>query len=248
MAANPNPKNASSRRKPIIAIDGPAGSGKTTTAKLVAQRLGFYYIDTGAIYRALTLKVLRAKVPPTDQARVADLARNTRIDVQFRDGDMRVFVDGEDVTECLRGPEISRAISDVSANPTAREMGVSLQRKLGQQGGVVVEGRDIGTVVFPDAEFKFFLTADPQERARRRLRELQAAGVSTTLAEVEADIRRRDERDASRALAPLRKAEDAIVLDTTHLSVEEQVEAIVEMVRNSLFFSKETNPGAADTA
>ncbi len=218
-------------RKPIIAIDGPAGSGKTTTAKFVAQRLGFYYIDTGSIYRALTLKVLRAGVSPADSQRVADLARTTRIDVRFQDGEMRVFLDGEDVTERLRDPEISRAISDVSANPAVREVGVRIQRQLGKQGGVVVEGRDIGTVVFPDADFKFFLTADRRERARRRLKELRQKKVATTLAEVEADIRRRDERDSSRTLAPLRKAEGAVVIDTTHLTVEQQVDAILAVIQ-----------------
>lgn len=222
------------RRPPIIAIDGPAGSGKTTTAKLVAQRLGFYYIDTGAIYRALTLHVLRAGVSPDATDLVANLARQARIDVRFEKDEMRVFLDGEDVTDLLRAPEISRAISEVSANPAVREVGLLMQRKLGQAGGVVVEGRDIGTVVFPDAEFKFFLTAAPEERARRRFAELTARGVKTSLPEVEKEIRRRDERDSSRDLAPLRQPEDAIVIDTTHLSVEEQVEAIVDTVRARL--------------
>jgi cytidylate kinase len=219
-----------SGRKPIVAIDGPAGSGKSTTAKLVAERLGFYYIDTGAIYRALTLKVLRAEVDPTDEDGVAEVARAARIDVQFQSGEMRVFLEGEDVTQLLRQPEISQAISDVSANAAVRELGRKIQSELGNQGGVVVEGRDIGTVVFPQAEYKFFLTADPSERARRRFQELKAQGVVTTLADVEAEIRRRDERDSTRALAPLKQAEDAIVVDTTHLTVEEQVVAIVDVI------------------
>jgi len=221
-------------KKLIIAVDGPAGSGKSTTARQLAQKLGYLYLDTGAMYRAFTLKVLREKVDPDNLEALEKLAEQTEIKLVPDASGIRVYLDGEDVTDLIRTPEIDRVISKVSRVKVVRERMVTLQRKIGKDGGIVAEGRDIGTVVFPNADVKIYLIASPQERARRRLKELQAKGVAISFEEVLADIQRRDKIDSTREISPLKKAADAIEVDTTNLSIDEQVEKIYRIIRKFL--------------
>ena len=212
-----------------IAIDGPAASGKSTTARIVAKRLGYVYIDSGAMYRAVTLKALQSGIPTTDTSRVAELAREA--DIQFVvDGENpRVLLDGQDVTEAIRSPEVNQHINPVAANPLVRNILVQKQKKMGKDGGVIMDGRDIGTVVFPDAELKIYMQAALEERARRRMKELHAKGISITFEEVLQEIKTRDQADLSRSHGPLRKASDAIVLDTTYMTIAEQAERIYQL-------------------
>ena len=219
-------------KKLIIAVDGPAGSGKSTTAKQLAQRLNYLYLDTGAMYRAFTLKVLRKKIDSNDSDTLAKLAAQTEIKLIPNASGIRVYLDGEDVTDLIRTPEIDRAISKVSRVKAVRDRMVTLQRKIGESGGIVAEGRDIGTVVFPNADVKIFLVASPEERARRRKEELQAKGMNILLEEVLQDIKRRDEIDSTREISPLKKAGDAIEVDTTDLSIDEQVDRIYRIIQN----------------
>ena len=217
----------------IVAIDGPAGSGKSTTARRVAERMGWLYLDTGAMYRAVALAFLRRDLPFTAEA-AATVLSNLDLDLRKQDGGLRVGLDGEDVTEAIRTPAVSDAASRVSALPAVRERLVEEQRRIGyerEEGGVVLEGRDTGTVVFPDADLKVFLVADPAERARRRHRELQQRGAAPPLDAVRADLDARDARDTGRQHAPLAKAPDAVELDTTALTLDEQVERVVRLVR-----------------
>ena len=217
-------------RRPIVAIDGPAASGKSTTARLVAERLGYRWVDTGAMYRALALKVVREGIKPWEEGRLREMLGRTEVRLEEGDGGLRVLLDGEDVTDLVRSPEVTRAVSWVCALPFVREAMVQLQRRMAAGGGVVMEGRDIGTVVVPDAEVKVFLDADVRERARRRWRELREKGMDVSLEDVERELEERDRKDSAREHSPLRRAPDAILVDTTNLSVEEQVERIVRMV------------------
>ncbi|BBM72492.1 (d)CMP kinase [Rhodothermus marinus] len=219
----------------IIAIDGPAGAGKSTTARRVAERLGYPYLDTGAMYRALALALLRQD-PTLDPERAREALARVQLRVAWDNGRLRVFLDGEDVTEAIRTPEVSQAASRISAWPEVRARLLEEQRRIGRAwerryGGVVLDGRDIGTVVFPEAEVKVFLVADPEERARRRQRELAERGQEVPLEQVLAEILQRDAQDQQRAVAPLRKADDAVELDTTSLSIDEQVQRVYELVR-----------------
>lgn len=223
-----------SRKKLVIAIDGPAASGKSTTAKLVAARLGYLHIDTGAMYRAFTLKILRSGVDGFYSKKIASLAEATRIELQPDNGSLKVLLDGEDVTEQIRSPEVTTAVSSVSSVRDVRQALVKEQRRLGKDGGVVLEGRDIGTVVFPDADLKIFMVASIEARALRRQRELAAKGISTDLEALMREIRERDEKDSSREESPLRKADDAIVLDTTALTIDEQVEFVVQKAQERI--------------
>jgi cytidylate kinase len=218
----------------VIAIDGPAASGKSTTARLVAQRLGYLHVDTGAMYRAVTLKVLRQGISPSDVERISRLVESTRVELKGERGTLRVVLDGEDVTDPIRSPEVTRAVSAVSSLGAVRRAMVREQRTLGRNGGIVLEGRDIGTVVFPDADCKFFLIAGILARATRRMEEFQEKGVTGDLAELEAEIAERDRKDSTREESPLRKADDAIEIDTSDLTIEAQVERVLGIVQERL--------------
>ncbi|HZT40913.1 MAG TPA: (d)CMP kinase [Chthonomonadaceae bacterium] len=219
----------------IVAIDGPAGAGKSTVARQVAAALGLTYLDTGAMYRAVAWKALRAGVDTTDEAALADLAQQTEIAFSpvVPDGTQRVWVDGEDVTTEIRAPAVSNLTSAISTLPAVRRVLVAQQRQigLGSPKGVVVEGRDTGTVVFPQAQVKVFLTASPEERARRRAAELEQLGLPVDYARILADQRERDERDSRRAASPLVAAPDAARLDTDRLTVDEAVARILSLCR-----------------
>lgn len=214
----------------IIAIDGPAGVGKSTVAKLLAARLGFHYLDTGALYRAIAWKVLNAKVTPTDHKLVAGLLDSTSLRLQFVDSTMRVLVDDCDITGALRTPDVTAVASIVSAIPAVREWLLPIQQQIGQRGSVVAEGRDVGTRVFPAAQLKFFLDADVTVRAERRHRELVATGHKAPIDTTYQDLSGRDYRDRSRPIAPLIPAADARPIDTSSLNVEEVVEQMMAVV------------------
>jgi cytidylate kinase len=213
----------------VVAIDGPSGAGKSTAGRALAARLGYTYIDTGAMYRALALKASRAGVSLDSEEALAALCRASSI--QLTDGGRRVLLDTHDVTADIRSREISRASSLVSVHPGVRVEMVARQREMGKDGGVVLDGRDIGTAVFPDAEVKFFLDANPGERAQRRLGELRAAGNDVSFDAVEQEVRERDYTDSHRAESPLVRAWDAIALDSTKLGPEEVVERMLAAVR-----------------
>jgi cytidylate kinase len=214
-------------KKIIIAIDGPAASGKSTTAKLVAAQLGYLHIDTGAMYRAMALKVLRNNISSNDVQKIAELAGKTSVRLVSNGGYVKVVLDGEEVSEEIRMPEVTNSVSPVSTVSEVRRLMVIEQQTMGKEGGIVLEGRDIGTVVFPNAELKIFMVADEHERAVRRMKELELKGVTIPVKELEKEILERDKIDSERAVSPLRKAHDAIELDTTNLSIEQQVEFIV---------------------
>jgi len=211
----------------IIAIDGPVGSGKSTLARRVAAMLGYIYIDTGAMYRSVALKALRHGVPLEASDRLTALAGETRIDLRAFDGTQQVFLDGEDVTAAIRTPDVAQAASKVAVVPGVRKVLVAEQRRAGERGGVVMEGRDIGSVVFPDAQLKIFLTASPEIRAERRWREHQQKGDAIDLARTLEEIRERDRRDRERATSPLVRAVDAVVVDSTAMEAEEVARLVV---------------------
>lgn len=213
-----------------IAIDGPAGAGKSTIARLIAARLGIIYLDTGAMYRAVGLKALRGGVSPEDENAVRAMLNVTAVDVKADGAGTRVFLDGEDVTGEIRRHEVSKAASDISAVPCVRLKMVELQRGIASQKDIVLDGRDIGTFVLPDAEVKIYLTASAEERARRRFRELTEKGEKCDLAAIRADIEKRDYNDSHRALAPLRQAADATVVDTTDMTIDEAADKIIALI------------------
>lgn len=218
----------------IIAIDGPAGSGKSTTARLVAKRLGYTYLDTGAFYRALTLKVLESGVSLEDGPTVVKLAEASQIELQPQEDRNQVWLDGRDVTQLIREPAVTNSIAPISENPKVRAIMVEKQRALGRNGGIVMEGRDIGTVVFPDADLKIFMQASLDERARRRQEELTAMGIKRELGMLKEEIARRDQKDSTRKVAPLIRAADAVLLDTTQMTIAQQVDFIVGELEKKL--------------
>ena len=219
----------------IVTIDGPAGSGKSTTAKRAAARLGYVYLDTGAMYRAVALGFLRVGASATPTGAEAVLP-SLEVDVQHQDDTMQVFLGDEAVTDRIRTAEVGRIVSDISTLAPVREYMVEQQRRIGRaqadrHGGVVLDGRDTGTVVFPKAPVKIFLVADIDERARRRLQEYEAAGEEITFEEVRTEIEERDRQDRTRDIAPLRRADDAIVFDTTDCTIREQVDFVADRVK-----------------
>lgn len=235
--------SAAPKLGPVIAIDGPAGTGKSSVTKALADRLGFVHVDTGALYRALAhLLISRGEwtdgKSARERAQAFEHARSVHLEFRHVPGlspKNRIFCNGVDVTSEIRAPQVSAGASAVSAVPEVRAALLGLQRKLGCAGRTILEGRDIGTVVFPDADVKFFLSASSEERARRRLKELEAAGhKGVTLAEVQAQIEARDHADSSRAVAPLKKAVDAVEVDTTALSMEQVISQMEQLVRERL--------------
>jgi cytidylate kinase len=218
-------------QKLIIAIDGPVGSGKSTLARRVAELMGYIYIDTGAMYRALALKALRRGISLDASDALVQLARESRIDLRAESGSQRVFLDGEDVTTAIRTPEVSQAASKVAVVAGVRQMLVAEQRRAGEQGGVVMEGRDIGSVVFPDAGLKIFLTASPEIRAERRWREHQQKGDTIDLARTLEEIHERDCRDRERSTSPLVRAPDAVIVDSTAMEPEEVARLVVMLAK-----------------
>ena len=215
----------------VLAIDGPAGSGKSTTARLCAERLGFRHLDTGAMYRAVTLKALRMHTDIADGHGLARMLRTTRVGVEWNRAGMRVLLDGTDVSEAIREPEVSGFVSEVSAIPAVRHKLVAEQRRVAAGQAVVCEGRDIGSVVFPHADLKIFLECDSAERARRRRLELAQKGTNISRKTVLANLVKRDRIDSGREVSPLRRTPDAILVDTSYLTIEEQVTVVCDLAR-----------------
>ncbi|MBM3248493.1 MAG: (d)CMP kinase [Candidatus Omnitrophica bacterium] len=216
----------------IITIDGPAGSGKSTIAREVAKRLGFTYLDTGAMYRAFTLKAIKANVDLEDSKGLIELIKKTNIDIiAQKDGSLKVLLDKEDVTLEIRKPVVTQKVSFIARIPGIRAQMVKLQRQFGKKNDIVVEGRDIGTVVFPEAYKKFYLDADFGERIRRRMRDFEALGQKICPKEVEDDLKKRDNADMTRSVGPLKQAKDAILLDTTNLNIEQVIEKMLSYIK-----------------
>jgi len=219
------------RKNIVVTIDGPAASGKSTTARLVAQRLNWLYLDTGAMYRSIALKVVNQGIELDDDKNIGRTAREADINLRQSDTGIRVFLDGEDVSEKIRTPEIDRAVGPVCEVGEVRRILVEHQRKAAEEGNIIAEGRDMGTVVFPDADLKFFMRASLQARTERRLRDMRERGESLSQQQVQEEIERRDKRDSERANSPLKQADDAIVLDTSQLSIEDQVLFVIDAIR-----------------
>ncbi len=216
----------------IIAIDGPAGAGKSTIAKLIAKQLGLVYIDTGAMYRAVGLKAKRNNIACSEQEKIEEMLKNTEVELKNENGATAVYLDGENVSTEIRLPEISRMASDISAVPVVRYAMVEMQRSMANKTDTILDGRDIGTFVLPNADVKIFLTASVEERAERRYKELVARGENVKREDVRSDIEKRDYNDSHRALAPLKKADDATEVDTTGMTIDQVCEKIISLVRN----------------
>lgn len=217
-----------------IAIDGPAGAGKSTIARMVSQRLGFLYVDTGALYRSIGVCALRNGVKTDDANGVEALLPRVKVELKFVDGVQHVFLNGDDVSEEIRKPEASMAASNVSAIPAVRAFLFDLQREMAAQNNVVMDGRDIGTVVLPDADLKIFLTASPEERARRRFNEMKDKGMDVEFGPLLEEIKQRDYNDSHRAIAPLKQAQDAVLVDTTENTLEESIARVEALARERL--------------
>jgi len=215
----------------IIAIDGPAGAGKSTVSKIVAKELGFLYIDTGAMYRALTLKAIEEKIDVTNTLRLIEMSRNTVIDLKNKpDGSLQIFLDGRDVSLQIRQPRITKLVSDIAKIKEVRQVMLRLQRKLGKTKDSVLDGRDIGTIVFPDADKKFYIDAQFPVRVGRRHKELLELGQKVSQNDVQQDLHNRDTIDSTREFAPLKKADDAIYVDTTDLNIQQVVEKVLNLI------------------
>lgn len=218
----------------VIAIDGPAGSGKSTTAKILAARLGYQYLDTGAMYRAITWFAIQNGVAPSDGSRLTVLAKSVEVKFETHEDINRVFINGQDVTMEIRSPMVTQLVSEVSAHQGVRKVMVEKQRDMGARGEIVAEGRDTTTVVFPDADVKVYLDCDVATRAQRRLIDLARMGISSTLPEQTAEIERRDKYDSERKHSPLTKSRDAYFVDTTNTTIEEQVERVLSLLKTVL--------------
>ncbi len=216
----------------IIAIDGPAGAGKSTTAKIVAARLGYQYLDTGAMYRALTFYSLTNNIPASETEKLTQIASDMIIEFETTEELNKVYLNSQDITSEIRTPEVTRAVSEISAIKGVRRAMVAKQRKIGKAGSIVAEGRDTTTIVFPDAELKIYLDASVEQRAERRLLDMSKQGVNTTLKEQKDDLIRRDNFDSHREHSPLTKSPDAMIVDTTRLTIEEQVDEIISKVNS----------------
>lgn len=216
-----------------IAIDGPAGAGKSTIAKMAAQKLDFIYVDTGAMYRAMALYFLRREIDAKDEKKIAEACEHINVTIAYQEGEQQVLLNGENVNAFIRTEEVSMMTSNTSKYPAVREKLLYLQRELAAANNVIMDGRDIGTCVLPDAELKIYLTASASERAKRRYLEQKERGVESDLAQIERDIIARDEQDMNREIAPLKQAEDAIYLDTSDMTIEEVVTKIVSLVQKA---------------
>lgn len=217
-----------------IAIDGPAGAGKSTLSRMLADKLGFVYADTGALYRAVGLYAVRSGVSPQDEGGVSDLLSSIRLELALSPEGQRVLLGGEDVSTAIRAPEISKAASQVSAIPAVRAFLLSLQKEMAKERDIVMDGRDIGTVVLPDAQLKIFLTATPEDRARRRHAELLEKGMDISYEQVLSEVKDRDAQDTGRAIAPLRAAEDALIVDTTGYELEDSLKRLYRIAKEHL--------------
>ena len=216
-----------------IAIDGPAGAGKSTIAKMAAKKLDFIYVDTGAMYRAMALYFLRREIDAKDEKKIAEACEHINVTIAYQEGEQQVLLNGENVNAFIRTEEVSMMTSNTSKYPAVREKLLYLQRELAAANNVIMDGRDLGTCVLPDAELKIYLTASASERAKRRYLEQKERGVESDLAQIERDIIARDEQDMNREIAPLKQAEDAIYLDTSDMTIEEVVTKIVSLVQKA---------------
>ena len=214
-----------------LAIDGPAGAGKSTIAKRIAKEMGYIYVDTGAMYRAMALFLLRKNLAPSETQKIDEECENADITIRYEQGEQVVYLNGENVNGLIRTEEVGNMASASSPNPNVRKKLVELQQKLAADADVVMDGRDIGTCVLPQAQLKIYLTADSMVRAKRRYKELTEKGVACDLDVIERDIRERDHQDMTRAISPLRQAEDAILVDTSELTIDEVVEKIIGLCR-----------------
>ncbi|HJA49206.1 MAG TPA: (d)CMP kinase [Candidatus Agathobaculum intestinipullorum] len=214
-----------------VAIDGPSGAGKSTVARAAAARLGYVYVDTGAMYRAIGLAVCRKGISGDDTAGIVAVLPEVQLDIRYEDGAQHILLCGEDVSDAIRTPEIAKYASKVSAVPEVRQFLLETQRDMAKNSNILMDGRDIGTVILPDAPVKIFLTASAEARAQRRYLELHEKGQSITFDEVLHDIQQRDEQDMTRAVAPLKQAADAVLLDTSDISLEQSIEAVLRIIR-----------------
>ncbi len=226
--------NLESLKGRIIAIDGPAGSGKSTTSRILAARLGYTYLDTGAMYRAVTWCALKDGIAPSDGDKLGELARTMPLEFKTENDNNRVFVGDQEITTEIRTPEVTGHVSEVSAHKQVREAMVARQQEMAGEGSVVAEGRDTTTVVFPDADIKIYLDADTRTRAERRVLDLKRMGITTTVEEQEADIIRRDKYDSGREHSPLTRADDSFIVDTSDLTIEGQVDRIIDLIRTHI--------------
>ena len=220
-------------RKYVVAIDGPAASGKSTTAKTLAKKLKYIYIDTGAMYRACGLDSLEKKIELSDDTKLKKMLENIKIDIEYSEAGNKIFLNGKDVSLRIREADITKLSSQIAVIGIVREKMVDLQRDMGKKGGVIMDGRDIGTVVFPDADFKFFMLADVKTRALRRWKEFEEKGENLSLEAIEKELIWRDANDSGRKISPLKQAEDAIAIDTSKLSISQQADKILEVIQNA---------------
>lgn len=215
-----------------IAIDGPAGAGKSSVAKAVAEKLGYIYVDTGALYRAIGVFAMRNGVEPSDSQKVVALLPSCHVSLKYIDGIQKVFLDTDDVSEAIRTPDASMAASAVSAIPEVRAFLLDTQRNMAEKNNVIMDGRDIGTVILPKAQYKFFLTASPEIRAERRHKELLEKGIEEDFEKLLSEIKQRDYNDSHRASAPLKQADDAILIDSSHMTLEESTQAVLDNIKS----------------